>query len=132
MRRLHNVIGILGVVAFLATGFYMRFYPSGMASLGSGTRMVFRSRHIYLLLASLLNLGVGAYIRTSSTVWRRTAQRIGSFLILTAPPLLLAAFFLEPSRTEPGGPFTQTAVIGLFAGTMCHAFARDRDGGLNS
>jgi hypothetical protein len=34
-----------------------------MPALDGGTRMHCRSRHIYLLLASLLNLGLGTYLR---------------------------------------------------------------------
>jgi hypothetical protein len=123
MRRLHALLGIVGVIAFLATGIYMRRYPAGMQSLDGGTRMVFRSRHIYLLLASLLNLAFGIYLRPASSLARRSAQVFGSMLILTAPAFLLAAFFQEPHRPEPGGPFAFTAVIGLFVGTICHTLA---------
>src|SRR5690242_18993664 len=98
MRRLHNIVGIIGVIAFLATGLYMRRYPFGMASLDGGTRMLFRSRHIYLLLASLLNLGLGTYLLPSPTPSSRRAQVLASLPILAAPPLLLAAFFVEPSQ----------------------------------
>jgi hypothetical protein len=126
MRRLHNIVGIIGVIAFLATGLYMRRYPSGMASLDGGTRMLLRSRHIYLLLASLLNLGLGTYLHPSPRRSRRVAQALASLPILAAPPLLLAAFFVEPTQPEPGGPFTLSAVIGLLAGTIGHALAADR------
>jgi hypothetical protein len=123
MRRIHKVVGIIGVLAFLATGLFMRRYPGGLASLDGGIRMMFRSRHIYLLLASLLNLGLGTYSGPSATTWRRYGQILGSSPILAAPPLLLVAFFREPSRPELGGPFTTSAVIGLFAGTICHSLA---------
>jgi hypothetical protein len=129
MRRLHTIVGIAGAIAFLATGLYMRRYPSGMASLDGGTRMLFRSRHIYLLLASLLNLGLGTYLHPSPRLSRRSAQVLASLPILTAPPLLLAAFFVEPSRPESGGPLTMSAVIGLLAGTIGHALAADRGPG---
>jgi hypothetical protein len=126
MRRLHRIVGIVGVIAFLATGLYMRRYPSGMASLDGGTRMLFRSRHIYLLLASLLNLGLGTYLRPSPRPSRRAAQVVASLPILAAPPLLLAAFFVEPYRPLPGAPFTLSAAIGLLVGTIAHALAGDR------
>ena len=132
MTRLHKIVGIVGVIAFLATGLYMRRYPSGMASLDGGMRMLFRSRHIYLLLASLLNLGLGTYLRPSPRRSRRAAQVLASLPILAAPPLLLAAFLVEPYRTAPGGPFALSAVIGLLGGTIGHALAADRAAGRDS
>jgi hypothetical protein len=120
------------VIAFLATGLYMRRYPSGMASLDGGTRMLFRSRHIDLLLASLLNLGLGTYFHPSPRLSRRSAQAFASLPILAAPPLLLAAFFVEPSRPLPGATITLSAAIGLLAGTIGHALAAGRGPGRDS
>jgi hypothetical protein len=123
MGRLHRAVGLLGVVAFLATGLYMRYFPDGMTSIADGTRMMFRSRHVYFLLSSLLNLCLGTYIRPSTRAIRREAQVFGSLLILVGPPLLLTAFFQEPFRSQLGGPFATAAVFGLFLGIVIHAFA---------
>jgi hypothetical protein len=91
MRRLHNLVGILDVPAFLATCLSMRRYPGGMATPDGGTRMPFRSRHIDLLPASLLNLGMDVSLRTSSRIWTRFVQVFGALLILAAPSLLATA-----------------------------------------
>jgi hypothetical protein len=123
MSRAHRLVGLIGILAFLATGVYMRRSFPGKPDLDSGTRMFFRSRHIYLLLASLLNLGLGTYSSPSAVRWRRILQVVGSCLILAAPPLLLIAFAHEPTRSDRHIPWSRPAIIALFAGTLLHAFA---------
>ena len=59
MKRLHLIIGLTVVVIFLLTGQYMEYVHNRL--LLDGTRMLYRSRHIYLLLAGLLNLILGIY-----------------------------------------------------------------------
>jgi hypothetical protein len=118
MKRLHLVIGLVGFVAFLGTGASMRLHQPGMGELDGGTRMLYRSRRSYLLLSGLLNLALGTYCRASG---RRRFQSIGSWLILAAPPLLLAAFVREPHRSDLGLPFTRPAIIGMLVGTLLHA-----------
>jgi hypothetical protein len=121
MKRLHSVIGLLGIVAFLGTGVFMRLHQPGMVEMDGGTRMIYRSRHVYLLLSGLLNLSLGTYCRASGRTWRRRLQSIGSCLILAAPPLLLAAFVREPHRSDLIRPFSNPAIAGMLAGTLLHA-----------
>jgi hypothetical protein len=94
-----------------------------MGEMDGGTRMLYRSRHIYLLLAGLLNLALGTYYRASGRTWRRRFQSVGSCLILAALPLLLAAFVREPHRSDLSLAFTRPAIIGMLLGTLLHAFA---------
>jgi hypothetical protein len=55
--RAHRVVGILGVLAFLASGLDMHFRHDHLRGLDMATRLSFRSIHIYLLFSALLNLG---------------------------------------------------------------------------
>jgi len=55
-RQLHIIVGLLGVATFLATGVYMWLTYSPMDQLEDGPRLLLRSRHIYILFGSLLNL----------------------------------------------------------------------------
>lgn len=118
MKRFHLIFGLAIVIVFLLTGQYMEYVHN--RQLPDGTRMLYRSRHIYLLLAGLLNLGIGTYFSARSRGWRRTLQIIGSVLIVLAPGLLLVGFFWEP----PKGPEqTRFAPLGIFAlafGTLFH------------
>ena len=129
MKRLHLIFGVLVVVGFLLTGQYMDFQEPRVRELtDEGTRMMFRSRHIYLLLAGLVNLGVGAYFTYHGARWRRTLQIAGSVLIILAPLLMTAAFFYEPTLKGLQRTFTQPAVVALFAGVFLHLFSGIRAG----
>jgi hypothetical protein len=118
MKRLHIIVGLAVVIVFLLTGQYMEYV--GNRLLPDGMRMLYRSRHIYLLLAGLLNLGIGTYISPRPPGWGRRLQVAGSVLIVIAPGLLLAGFFSEPRK---GPDQTMVAALGIFAvaiGTMLH------------
>jgi len=129
MRRLHLWTGALTLLAFLLSGQYMDYLEVRTNALGETARVMFRSRHIYLLLAGLVNLGLGAYFSYRERGWRRVLQLLGSALVVLAPVLMAAAFFAEP--TEPGlqRHFTLPAVVILSTGTLLHAISgmRSRD-----
>jgi peptidoglycan/LPS O-acetylase OafA/YrhL len=98
----------------------MAFHNPKMDELDDGIRMLFPSRHIYILLAGLLNLGIGAYFDYRKQLWRRVLQIVGSCLIIAAPFVLIGAFFHETKLTGLQGPLTLPAIIALFVGTLCH------------
>jgi hypothetical protein len=118
VKRFHLYLGLAIVFVFVLTGQYMEYVHN--RTLPDGPRLLYRSRHIYLLLAGLINLSIGAYLAYRPDGWRRTLQTIGSVLLAAGPALLLAGFFREPSR---GPNQTMLAPIGIYAtalGTMLH------------
>ncbi|MFO0946910.1 MAG: hypothetical protein U1D30_13355 [Planctomycetota bacterium] len=122
-RRAHLVVGIFGIVAFLATGQYMDRYHGHLRGYDDGTRMLFRSAHIYLLLAAIINTMTGIYIRQARLSWRRLCQVIGSAALLAGPPLFLIAFCTEPHLDALDRPWSRAAVYLAFAGVLCHTVA---------
>ena len=128
MRRLHIVVGAATLLAFLLTGQYMDYLEVRTNALGETARVMFRSRHIYLLLAGLVNVGLGAYFRAREGGWRRRSQLVGSALVIAAPALMLAAFFAEPGAPGLKRHFTLPAVVILAAGTLLHALSGIRSG----
>ena len=126
MKLLHQTIGIMVVIIFLLTGQYLDFYYPHMEGVSDGMRMLFRSRHIYILLAGLLNICIGTYFSYRKERWRRTLQLTGSILVLVAPFLLLAAFFYEPPRANLQRTFTLPAIVALLAGTLLHLLSGAR------
>ena len=121
MKRFHLVFGLVVVIVFLLTGQYMEYIHNRL--LPDGTRMLYRSRHIYILLAGLLNLVIGTYFVPQPRGGRRTLQILGSILIVLSPGLLLAGFFSEPRR---GPEQTMVAALGIFAvalGTLLHVLS---------
>ena len=128
MRRLHLWVGAVALLAFLLSGQYMDYLEVRTNALGETARVMFRSRHIYLLLAGLVNLGVGAYFSYRERGWRRGLQVLGSALVLVAPAIMLAAFFTEPGAPGLQRHFTLPAVVILAAGTLLHALSGLRGG----
>jgi hypothetical protein len=130
MARLHLVVGLGGVAAFLLTGLYMRLEFPGAYDGDATMRMLFRSAHIYLLLASLMNVLVGVHasdVRTKApgragvragdpATWRRA----GSVLLLLAPLFFLLAFAIEPEVGRVERPYALAGAVAALAGTSIH------------
>lgn len=123
LKRLHRWTGIVAVVVFLGTGLYMRWQFPGLYAGNETIRHLYRANHIYLLMAGLLNVGLGLYFAAQAAGWRRTAQRVGSALLLAAPAILLAAFFFEPPHATPERPITAAGLFAALIGMGCHFIA---------
>jgi hypothetical protein len=121
MRRLHLVVGVAGVVAFLLQGQYMDRWLGHLEGMDHLPRMLYRSGHIYLLFSALLNVVLGLYGSDGHTSSR--SATVGSALILIAPILLLLGFFTEAARTDLERPFSRLAIYASFAGVILHALA---------
>ena len=67
-----------------------------------------------------MNLGIGIYWKPRTARRSRVLQSAGSVLLLAAPAVLIAAFFLEPPRV-PERMITTAGVMLLLLGTMGHA-----------
>ena len=125
MRRAHLIIGLLGVAAFLGSGLYMHFQyqhfkvPEAYGG-NEALRFMFRANHIYLLMASLVNLVVAVYFREPTRAYSRWIGRIGSAMVLVSPILLGVAFFVEVPAASPDRTLTYFGVILLAAGVLAH------------
>jgi hypothetical protein len=126
MSRAHRLVGMVGVLVFLSTGVYLASRFPALHGGNDGIRYQFRANHVYILLSSLINWGVGLYFVGKESGWRRGAQRFGSMLLLSAPAVLLAAFFIEPARGLPERPLTTLGMVLLLGGTVLHALGRGR------
>ena len=120
MRRIHLIAGIAGVLAFLITGHYMR-HIAGVETLGDSARLMFRSRHIYVLATALVNLMLGIYMHPRPSGWRLQAQYVGSALVIGSTGLMIMAFVVE-TKTGFREEMWQSAagLYALFAGSMAH------------
>ena len=121
MKRLHLIVGLAGLAPFLATGAYMRVYHGGMDTEQQQIRLLMRSRHIYILLASLVNLALSTRAAESQTIWRRRLGRIGSGLVAAAPLMLLIAFVRDAATPDSPGDLVLPAIISIVVGTLCCA-----------
>ena len=120
MKKVHLIFGAFVVVAFLLTGQYMDKFHHHLNGMPDGPRLLYRTRHIFILLAGLLNLGIGAYFTYRTEAWRRTIQLLGSLLIFTASVLFLIAFFYEPGLVNLHTPLTHWGTYTISAGAVLH------------
>jgi hypothetical protein len=121
MRKLHLVVGVVTLVVFAISGQVMGHHTPPMAAFSDGVRLMYRSRHIYILAAGLINLVLGVYLQRQTKGWRKGVQTAGSAFLVASPALLVLAFLLEPQhgfqehmRWSVAGLFT------LFLGSLAH------------
>jgi uncharacterized membrane protein SirB2 len=126
LNLLHKIVGVTTVLIFVGTGVLMRLHFSVVYEANHLVRMMFRSIHIYILLAGLLNIAIGTYMRLSTEKRKRIAQVFGSICLLAAPAVLIAAFFYEPVRETLERRITQFGVILLLVGTLSHMLGASR------
>ncbi len=122
MRRVHLWAGGIGVLVFLITGQFMRHHQPPMVALSEGVRLMFRSRHIYILGSGLVNLMLGVYVRRQAAGWRRITQVIGSGLLIASLAFLIVAFLVEPGRGFHTREtwWSHLGLYALFGGSMAH------------
>jgi hypothetical protein len=123
LRMAHLVVGALAVAAFLVTGLVMVGHQPPLSSMDWGDRLLFRSRHIYLLMAALVNLALGVHYALPDSRYRRAAAAAGSLLALASAPTLFFAFFAEPMASRPAGPLSALGLYALFGGVLLYALA---------
>ena len=130
IRRTHLAWGVLVLLAFAASGQVMLRHVPPMHLLAADVRLMYRSRHIYLLGSGIANVLLGLYVVPRRNSWERGFQYAGSVLLLLAPLLLGMAFLAE---TGQGLHRTWRSTRGLQAmlgGTLLHfvAAVRREDG----
>ena len=120
MKRFHLIFGLLLVIIFLLIGQYMDRVHNHLQGMADGPRMLYRTRHIYILLSGLLHLGIGSYFRYRSERVRRILQLLGSLLITVAPIFFIIGFFQEPQLTSLYVPLSKYGIILVAIGTLLH------------
>jgi hypothetical protein len=120
LRMAHLIVGAIAVVAFLITGMLMSGHDPPVAAMELGDRLLFRSRHIYLLCGGLVNLALGVHYGLPDRASRRGLAVTGSVLALVSTALLFFAFFAEPMAGRLPGYVSGYGLFGLFGGVVLH------------
>jgi hypothetical protein len=123
LRTAHLVVGAIAVGAFLVTGLVMYAHEPPLSTMDWSDRLLFRSRHIYLLSAGLSNLALGVHFALPPASWRRAAAAAASLLAIASAPLLFFAFFAEPMAGRGPGALSALGLYALFGGVIGFAFA---------
>ena len=120
MARLHLIFGIVVFVVFLITGRFMRWDFPEKEAIPPEFRMLMRSRHIYILLASLVHIVLGVYLKIRRDAWQKYAQIAASAFLFAGTILLVLAFVYETYWTRG---FSEISRYGLYlnlAGVLLH------------
>lgn len=117
-------VGMVALLAFILTGQYMDRVHDHLAGMPDGPRLLYRSAHIYLLFAALLNLLMGAYLRLADHRGVRIMQQAASVVLLTLPVLFTVAFFREPSLAGLERPWARPAIYLSVAAVLAHVLAQ--------
>ena len=123
LRVIHLIVGVAGLIAFLASGLYMVWVHAGLQGMPEGPRLFFRSAHIYLLWGALLNLALACYLAHLERGLLRRVQSFGSLLILAGPFMLCASFFAEQHNPQLERPVGQLAIFLALGGVLLHGVA---------
>lgn len=123
LRMAHLVVGAIAVVAFLITGQIMTGHEPPVGELEWAERLLFRSRHIYLLSGGLVNLALGVHYLLPDGTARKGAAIAGSLLVLANALLLFFAFFAEPMAGRWPGMLSILGLYALFGGVLLYASA---------
>ena len=118
MRNFHLVTGVLFLIIFALTGQYMNSILPPFSGELDAQRMIYRASHIYILMASLINLLVGIYYQPFEHKLHKILQHLGSSFLLIAQPVLLAAFIFEPSMNLVDRPYTLVGCWLLLVGSI--------------
>ena len=124
LRRVHLIVGIATIVAFVLSGQLLGHHHPSMKQLPGEVRMMYVSRHIYLLAVALVNAVLGLYLQLQPSGWRRILQSLGSILVLFSVLSLSMAFLQEPPLGMAGrGWRSLLGMVALFLGVMTHLVA---------
>jgi hypothetical protein len=132
MKKVHLIFGVCVVIAFLLTGQYMDKFYNHMRGVPDTPRLLYRTRHIFILLSGLLNLGIGAYFTYRIQTWRRTIQLLGSAMIFAASFMFVIGFFYEPTLSNLRTPLSHWGTYAIAAGAVLHVIsgvAKSKDEG---
>ncbi len=120
MPRFHLIFGILVFVVFLVTGKFMRVDFPDKEIIPQDLRLLMRSRHIYILLSSLIHIVLGIYLQIHAQIWRKVLQISGSALLILGSVLFVWAFVHETYATGHFSDISRFALYVTLAGTVLH------------
>jgi hypothetical protein len=129
LRKLHLVVGLAGVLAFVLSGQYMP-WALEVRLMDAAPRTYTRGTHIFLMYASVLNVVLGCFLIRAKKRVPRILQAIASWAILVGPFLLVGSFLGEPFHADLERPLSRVANLLAFGGTFLYflAYLADRKG----
>lgn len=123
MKRVHLALGILLFIAFCVTGKLMRIDFPDKEAIPQDLRLLMRSRHIYILFASLLNLLLAVYVSIDEDKRIRPLQYAGSFTLVLSGVLLIWGWWSETYQLQHFSDISRQGIYASLAGVGLHLIA---------
>lgn len=83
-------------------------------------RILMRSRHIYILLSSLIHIVLGVYLQIHAEIWQKILQILGSVLLIAGSVLFVWAFIYETYTARHFSDLSRFALYATLAGVVVH------------
>lgn len=122
MSYLHLIFGILVFIVFLVTGKFMRVDFPDKDLIPQDLRLLMRSRHIYILLSSLIHICLGVYLQIHKEKWRKFLQIFASVLLISGSILFVWAFIYETYNLQKFSEISRFALYLTLGGVIFHLF----------
>lgn len=114
-RNWHLIVGSLGLLLFALQGQYMTRILV-VTDLPDAARMMYRSAHIYLMLACVANVCAGYF--APYTAVTNHLQRLIRLVILVSPAMFIWSFFNESTISDLDRPIATAALYLLFGSAV--------------
>lgn len=122
---LYLSIGLSSLFFFIWTGKYLRSTYQDKQNLEMGFRIMLRSRHIFIFLMSLIEVGIGVYIFQSSKKLFLSIQWIATGLLFLGHMLFIYAFFYEVEiKYIPKTPILHFATYIVLTSLILHSLTK--------
>jgi len=121
MSYIHLIFGIVLFAVFLITGQFMRHDFPDKEIIPQDFRLLMRSRHIYILLSSLIHICLGIYMQFRQD-WRKYLQIFASVLLVAGSILFVWAFVYESYTVKNFSEVSRFALYATLGGTIFHLF----------
>ena len=113
LQNLHLAVGAIGLVVFAVQGHFMDT-TLGVSNLPDGPRLMYRTAHLYLMMASVINILMALLPTESGSGWRARLVTLCGLVFLVAPFLFLLSFIIESNDPQFMRPITVFTHYGVF------------------
>jgi hypothetical protein len=120
MSYFHLIFGFLLFWVFTITGQYMRSDFPDKSEMDQTLRILMRSRHLYILLSSLIHLSMGVYVQLRPRMLQKAFQITGSAVLVTSSLLLVWAFIVETYYVQGYSSYSRNGLYLSLAGVILH------------
>ena len=120
MSYFHLIFGLLLFAVFTITGQYMRADFPDKVEMDQTLRILMRSRHIYILLSSLIHISLGVYVQLRPRLAQKILQLSGSAVLVFSSVLLFWAFVVETYYLQGYSSYSRNGLYLSLAGVVLH------------